>query len=86
MKIHKATWIDASGGGNVGWRSIDELVSTKPAKVISCGIILREDDISITICPHFILDEEGQPAQGDAEIVIPKQWLLSCDLINCSYI
>ena len=82
VKIYKVTWLDATGGGNIGWRALEDLVKTKPARVVSCGIKLHEDEMFLIICPHFILDENGQVEQGDAEIVIPKQWLLNCQLLT----
>ena len=62
VKFYKVVWLDASGGGNIGWRPLEELITTKPARVI--------------------LNSNNEVEQGDAEIVIPKQWLLSCDVLN----
>ena len=82
VTFYKVVWLDASGGGNIGWRPLEELITTKPARVVSCGIKIHEDDLTVTICPHVILNSNNEVEQGDAEIVIPKQWLLSCNILN----
>jgi hypothetical protein len=76
VTLTKILWHDASGGSNMGWRDIDELKKVTAALALSCGMIIHEDDDTIIICPHMLL-EDGKPVQGDAEIVIPKTWIIS---------
>jgi len=37
---------------------------------------LVNDEDKIIICPHMLV-EDGKITEGDAEIVIPKQWVVS---------
>lgn len=76
ITLHKIVWHDASGGSNTGWRDLSELKQITAAIAVSSGVIIHEDDDLIIICPH-ILVEDGQVAQGDAEIAIPKAWIIS---------
>ena len=76
ITVHKIVWHDASGGSNTGWRDISELKQMTAAIAMSSGVIIHEDDDIIIICPHILL-EDGQIVQGDAEIVIPKAWIIS---------
>ena len=76
VTLHKIIWQDASGGSNVGWRDIDELKQKTTAKAISCGVIVHEDDTTVIICPH-VLVENNEPVQGDAELAIPQSWIIS---------
>jgi hypothetical protein len=39
-------------------------------------MVIHEDDDLIIICPHMLL-EDGKAIQGDAEIAIPKAWIIS---------
>ena len=82
MDIYRVVWKDAQGGANVGWRDVEELKNIEVAIAVSCGVILVDDAERLVICPHFLLDDEGKIEQGDAEIVIPKQWVVSCDLLG----
>ena len=76
ITLHKIVWHDASGGSNTGWRDIDELKKVTAAIAVSSGVIIHEDETIIIICPHILL-EDGQVVQGDAEIAIPKAWIIS---------
>lgn len=60
----------------MGWRSIIALKEIETATVISCGAIIYEDDEKIIICPHMIV-EDDEISEGDAEIAIPKSWIVS---------
>lgn len=60
----------------MGWRPLLDLKDHKTATVISCGAIIHEDDEKIIICPHMII-EDDQISEGDAEIAIPKSWIIS---------
>lgn len=60
----------------MGWRDISELKKVTAAIAVSCGMIIHEDDDIIIICPHMLL-EDGKATQGDAEIAIPKAWIIS---------
>jgi len=60
----------------MGWRSIIALKEIETATVISCGAIIYEDDEKIIICPHMII-ENNEISEGDAEIAIPKAWIIS---------
>ena len=60
----------------MGWRDIDELKKVTAAIAVSCGMIIHEDDDIVIICPHMLL-EDGKAIQGDAEIAIPKAWIIS---------
>ena len=82
MDIYRVVWKDAQGGANTGWRDLEELKQTEVAIAISCGTILVDDAERLVVCPHVLLDDEGKIEQGDAEIVIPKQWVVSCDLMS----
>jgi hypothetical protein len=84
MDIYRVVWKDAQGGANMGWRDLEDLKHIEVAIAVSCGIILVDDLERLVICPHFLLDEYGAVEQGDAEIVIPKQWVVSCDLLEIS--
>jgi len=78
VKIYKVVWKDAQGGANVGWRELDELTQAKVATAVSCGAVLVNDEDKIIICPHMLV-EDGKITEGDAEIVIPKQWVVSME-------
>lgn len=80
VTLHKVIWRDAAGGSNIGWRSLDELVEQKTAIVISCGAIIYEDEEKIIICPHMIV-ENNEITEGDAELAIPKAWIISNEKI-----
>ena len=76
VTLHRVIWRDAAGGSNMGWRSIIALKEIETATVISCGAIIYEDDEKIIICPHMIV-EDDEISEGDAEIAIPKAWIIS---------
>ena len=76
VKIYKVVWKDAQGGANAGWRELDELTQAKVATAVSCGAVLVNDEEKVIICPHMLV-EDGNITEGDAEIVIPKQWVVS---------
>jgi hypothetical protein len=76
VTLTKIVWHDASGGSNMGWRDIDELKKITAAIAVSCGMVIHEDDDIVIICPHMLL-EDGKAIQGDAEIAIPKAWIIS---------
>jgi len=76
VTLTKIVWHDASGGSNMGWRDINELKQITAAVAVSCGMVIHEDDDIIIICPHMLL-EDGKAIQGDAEIAIPKAWIIS---------
>ncbi len=44
----------------MGWRSLSDLKEQKTATVVSCGVIIHEDDEKIIICPHMILEDNGK--------------------------
>lgn len=60
----------------MGWRPLLALKEQETATVISCGAIIHEDNEKIIICPHMIV-EAGEILEGDAEIAIPKAWIIS---------
>jgi len=62
----------------VGWRELDELTQAKIATAVSCGVVLVNDEDKIIICPHMLV-EDGNITEGDAELVIPKQWVVSME-------
>ena len=74
--LYCVVWKDAHGGANTGWRELEELVQAKVATAVSCGAILVNDQEKLIVCPHLII-ENSTIIQGDAEIVIPQQWVLS---------
>ena len=76
VTLNRVIWRDAAGGSNMGWRSIIALKEIETATVISCGAIIYEDDEKIIICPHMIV-EDDEISEGDAEIAIPKSWIVS---------
>tara|TARA_Y100000114_G_scaffold114624_1_gene108713 strand:- start:80 stop:346 length:267 start_codon:yes stop_codon:yes gene_type:complete len=78
VTLTKILWHDASGGSNVGWRDINELKQITAAIAVSCGMVIHEDDEVVIICPHMLL-EDGKAVQGDAEIAIPKAWIISTE-------
>ena len=78
VKIYRVVWKDAQGGANVGWRELSGLTQAKVATAVSCGAVLVNDEEKIIICPHMLV-EDGNITEGDAEIVIPKQWVISID-------
>jgi len=76
VTLHRVIWRDAAGGSNMGWRSLSDLKEQRTATVVSCGAIIHEDDEKIIICPHMIL-EDNEISEGDAELAIPKAWIIS---------
>ena len=60
----------------MGWRPLLALKEQETATVISCGAIVHEDEEKIIICPHMII-ENDEISEGDAEIAIPKSWIVS---------
>jgi len=67
MRVCRVTWLDATGGVRSGWRPLKALMEP-PAKVVSVGFLLKQDDV-IVLVPHMTGDE------GDGEICIPSQWV-----------
>ena len=80
--IYLVKWQDATGGSNMGWRELKELKSLRTSTVISCGTILEDTEDYIIICPHFILGEDKEITEGDAEIIIPKSWVMEQQCIG----
>ena len=78
VKLYKVVWKDAQVGSNLGWRELSELVQGKVAIAVSCGAVLVDDEEKVIICPHLLVDD-GKITEGDAEIVIPKQWVVSME-------
>lgn len=76
VALYCVVWKDAQGGANAGWREVEELVQAEVATAVSCGAILVNDEEKLIICPHLIIDN-STVIQGDAELVIPKQWVIS---------
>ena len=76
VDLYCVVWKDAQGGANTGWREVEELVQAKVATAVSCGAVLVNDEEKLIICPHLIIDN-STVIQGDAELVIPKQWVIS---------
>lgn len=76
VTLYRVVWKDAVGGSNVGWRPLAELKEQKTATVVSCGAMIYEDDDTVVICPHVIV-EGDKIIEGDAEITIPKGWIVS---------
>ena len=76
VTLYRVVWEDAHGGSNMGWRPLSDLMERDVVTVISCGAILHEDDEKIIICPHMII-ENNEISEGDAEIAIPKAWIIS---------
>jgi hypothetical protein len=76
VTLHKVVWQDATGGSNMGWRDLEDLTKQETTTIISCGAIIYEDAEKIIVCPHIIL-EDGEIKQGDAEIAIPRSWIVS---------
>ena len=62
----------------MGWRELSELTQAKVATAVSCGAVLVNDEDKIIICPHMLV-EDGKITEGDAELVIPKQWVVSME-------
>ena len=62
----------------MGWRELNELTQAKVATAVSCGAVLVNDEDKIIICPHMLV-EDGKITEGDAELVIPKQWVVSME-------
>jgi hypothetical protein len=46
---------------------------------MSMGVILHQDERRILLCPHVLLDEKGEVEEGDAEIAIPMDWVISVE-------
>lgn len=80
--VYRVTWKDAEGGARIGWRDIEELMSGTVAIAVSIGVLLVNDEEKIILCPHFLPDEKGNPEQGDAEIVIPRQWVVKMEKLT----
>lgn len=75
MDVYRVVWKDAQGGANMGWRDIEELKAGTVATAVSIGVMLVCDEEKLILCPHYLPDAAGNPEQGDAEIVIPRQWV-----------
>lgn len=71
-------WYDASGGHDMGWRSMEDVQKTRPALGRSVGWLIhtgkRDSMEYIVICPHTIGIKN---MEGDGEIAIPKSWVKS---------
>lgn len=78
-QIFLVVWRDACGGARQGWRDVGDLMLTNPATVWSFGLLLDEDDDRLLLCPHVVMrgDDDMTATQGDAEIAIPKDWVVS---------
>ena len=81
-RLFLVKWRDACGGTRSGWRSVEEMKETKEAEVMSCGVILHQDERRLLLCPHVLLDDDGQVEEGDAEIAIPMDWVTSVEEWN----
>lgn len=68
-------WKDASGGSLMGWRDLSEIKDNPTGEAVSVGYLIKDDDFSLVICPHVLLDDDNKPEQGDGEITIPKDWV-----------
>ena len=80
MKTYKlcvVRWIDAFGGGNIGWREINSLRESQTKEAISVGYMVNKDKYGITLVPHVVTGDDGKVTHGDAEIVIPNRWIVS---------
>ena len=84
VDIYCVVWKDAQGGSNVGWRDVGELTNIKVATAVSCGAILLNDEEKLIICPHLLI-ENNKIIEGDAELVIPQQWVISVTKLGESY-
>ena len=64
-------WIDARGAGE-HWQMVEGLSAfpLDACKVFSAGFVLREDDQSLHIAPHYVQD--GKDSQYCGDMVIPK--------------
>ena len=71
MKLLVVEWEDAFGGVRQGWRALKDMTDG-PVKSLSVGWVLRETLDCITLVPHLSGTDEG-----DGEINIPAQWILS---------
>ena len=65
MKMVKLTWLDSSAGGP--WNRIDDIKKERLATCTTVGMVLREDEESITVVQSF----DGAESV-DHFIVIPK--------------
>lgn len=79
MDVYRVAWKDAEGGARIGWRDIEELRAGTVAIAVSIGVLLVSDEEKLILCPHYLPDENGNPVQGDAEIVIPYQWVIKME-------
>ena len=76
VDLYCGVWKDAQAGSNVGWREVEELTKIEVATAVSCGAILLNDEEKLIICPHLLV-EDNKIIEGDAELVIPQQWVIS---------
>ena len=81
VDLYCVVWKDAQGGSNAGWREVEELTKIKVATAISCGSILLNDEEKLIICPHLLI-EDNKIIEGDAELVIPQQWVISITKVH----
>lgn len=78
MKLVLVEWLDAYGGGNEGWHSLETALKTKPSYGRTAGYMLHEGIEHgieyILVSPHLMLDTEGALVV-DSELAIPKVWI-----------
>ena len=78
-KVVRVDWLDAHGGVRGGWRDVSTVAKRKPAVSVSFGVLLRQDNEYVVICPHFAGDDNGidmeKDVSADGEMAIPMKWV-----------
>lgn len=76
-------WLDAAGGYDQGWRSIEDVKRAKPARGRSLGFLVATGEMDgiefLVICPHLVGTKN---IEGDGEIAIPSSWILSIEYLE----
>ena len=65
-------WIDSSEYDDASWKSEQEVKELTPMKIKSCGLLVNEDDVYITLAGSINNYDKECEAQYGSLISIPK--------------
>jgi hypothetical protein len=73
-------WVDSTSP-RMGWVRLSEWEGFGSLECESVGYLIAEDGHSKTIAPHLAYPEDGDQCQGNGIIVIPRQAILTVDIL-----